>query len=678
MTTTKTLKQDAAISILFGNPITGFLFGDDVFIELLNGRPSTVYLLNENAKADVATALYLSEMVTDSLGLNLKDENDSFSRELIEEKILESFETKVFVTDYDVVYEGNEVDIENPFTNDSEDVISDNANVDSVDAEEVLSVSEKFSSALKNLKNSKAVSSVVSKETEEEVKPEIEKEIEKELEANEVTDTTNPAVTNSLAPGVTVLTREEKREISKKILLTLFSDQNKTYLLSDLYTELKELIDFDTSVSSVRNFLLDLVNENKIEVAGRGKFKFASTDQISLFEGNEASNVTDSSLAEAKLPVQEEVANQQKPTTDSINVKQPVTAQVVQTESVPVVEYAVVKEEHKKATIFSSLFSDDDSVRSYLTMLDIPTALAKWAVEYRAYNRERFSVAPQTVVDIIPSDLAYLGNSSVLTKGLAALKSDTPLSLKGPAGTGKTTLIETLAAVLNLPLFSINGSLESNKSTLVGEPTIKQQGVISIKDGQMQKAADFGGILYVDEINMMRPDMLSIVNGFLDHRKTFYNDVRGEMTFAHKDTRFVSAMNVGYSGTKQMNKATSDRKVAIQLSYMSKVEIKKVLTKIIENLEDGKNLSVVEQQMIVEKVTKFYSVVSQKAQNGLVPDLAASTRSIIQLLKHVPILGYQMSLEMIFDKFTEEESAQIKGALLGSGLDEELGVDFSK
>jgi hypothetical protein len=111
---------------------------------------------------------------------------------------------------------------------------------------------------------------------------------------------------------------------------------------------------------------------------------------------------------------------------------------------------------------------------------------------------------------------------------------------------------------------------------------------------------------------------------------------------------------------------------------MSKVEIKKVLTKIIENLEDGKNLSVVEQQMIVEKVTKFYSVVSQKAQNGLVPDLAASTRSIIQLLKHVPILGYQMSLEMIFDKFTEEESAQIKGALLGSGLDEELGVDFSK
>ena len=671
MTTEKTLKQDAAISILFGTPITGFLFGDEVFIEILNGRPSIIYLLNETARADVATALYLSEMVTDSLGLNLKEDNDGFTRELIEEKIQESFQTKIFVTDFDVVFEGNEIEIENPFNLDVQDENSDSTTSELTEPEtkEFSAVSDSFASAIKNRQNTQVNATSEILETEEKVEVVVE-------EGTAVEETPASSDENSplgIAPGPSVLTREEKREFSKKILLSLFTDQNKVYILSDLYTELKELIDFDTSVSSVRNFLLDLVNEKKIEVAGRGKFKFASIEQISLFEENNTLETPVNSSVEVKLPVQQEVVTQQNPTVETLAPVQPVVLQTapvqpVTVQSAPVVEFAVVKEEHVKATVFSSLFTDDESVRSYLNMLDIPAGIAKWAVEYRAYNRERFAEAPQFVVDIIPNDLAYLGSSSVLTKGLAALKSDTPLSLKGPAGTGKTTLIETLAAVLNLPLFSINGSLESNKSTLVGEPTIKQQGIISIKDGQMQKAADYGGILYVDEINMMRPD----------HRKTFYNDVRGEMTFAHKDTRFVSAMNVGYSGTKQMNKATSDRKVAIQLSYMSKVEIKKVLTKIIENLEDGKDLSKVEQQMIVEKVTKFYSVVSQKAQNGLVPDLAASTRSIIQLLKHVPIVGYQMSLEMIFDKFTEEESNQIKGALLGSGLDEELGVDFSK
>ena len=481
------------------------------------------------------------------------------------------------------------------------------------------------------------------------------------------------------------LTREEKRKISKKALLTLFKDELTVYSLSDLYTALKPIIPFETSVSSVRSFLLDLNNENKIEIVGRGKFRLAS--QISLFD--------EEVLGEEKpldilnpIPSVEQPEEKEEPTpspaaaepVSSQPVAQQPQQQVVYSPPTPVVQavqYVTVEEEKKPAENFSPLFYNDVEVEEYLEMLSIPKPLRKWVIEKRAYNRNKFAKVPQEIVDIIPGELGFLGKSSILIKALAAMKSDTPLSLKGPAGTGKTTLTETIAALLNYPLFSVNGSLESNKATLVGEPTIKHQGVISIKDGQMQKAAVYGGILYIDEINMMRPDMLSIVNGFLDHRKSFQNDVRGEMTFADKDTRFISAMNVGYAGTKAMNKATSDRNVAIQLEYMSKIELKKILSNIINASPDAEHLKIVERDVIVEKVAKFYSTVSQSAQNGLVPDLAASTRSVIQLLKLVPILDFQLSLEMILDKYTEDEAAQIKGVLLKDGLDEELGINFT-
>jgi len=334
------------------------------------------------------------------------------------------------------------------------------------------------------------------------------------------------------------------------------------------------------------------------------------------------------------------------------------------------------KELPRKAQSFPPLYENQEYIEQYLAERGVRRNLIKWVLSHRKHNAERFKDAPQEVVDRIERVPNYIGKVSVIEKALAAMMRDQPLSLKGEAGTGKTTLVETVSCLLNLPLFSINGSLESNKATLVGEKDIVGKGRLVTKDGQMTKAMKWGAILYIDEINMMRPDVLAIVNGATDHRKTFYNDVSKETVVGHKDYRFISAMNIGYAGVKKINEATSDRTASIILTYLGKNEMKTLLKNLAarEN-EQAKLIGAPELETVdIVKLTKIYLELTVASKKGYIPVLAASTRNIILLAKIVPVLGYQLALEMMLDKF-EESAAEIVGVLASNELLDELGVD---
>lgn len=330
----------------------------------------------------------------------------------------------------------------------------------------------------------------------------------------------------------------------------------------------------------------------------------------------------------------------------------------------------------KQAIVFPPLYNDGKYIEQFLIERGVRCALIKWVLSYRKHNANRFKNAPQEVVDRIEKKPHYIGKVPVIEKALAAMMRDQPLSLKGEAGTGKTTLVETISCLLNLPLFSINGSLESNKATLVGEKDIVGKGRLVTKDGQMTKAMKWGGILYIDEINMMRPDVLAIVNGATDHRKTFYNDVAKETVVGHTDYRFISAMNIGYAGVKKINEATSDRTASIILTYLGKNEMKTLLRNLAqrENVQAKKIGAPELEEIDIVKLTKIYLELTVASKKGYIPVLAASTRNIILLAKIVPVLGYQLALEMMLDKF-DEFAAEIVGVLSSDELLDELGVD---
>ena len=71
---------------------------------------------------------------------------------------------------------------------------------------------------------------------------------------------------------------------------------------------------------------------------------------------------------------------------------------------------------------------------------------------------------------------------------------------------------------------SVNCSVDLDAESLLGFKTIIQKDgatVIDFVEGPVVQAMKKGHILYIDEINMARPETLPILHSVLDHRRVF-------------------------------------------------------------------------------------------------------------------------------------------------------------
>ena len=70
----------------------------------------------------------------------------------------------------------------------------------------------------------------------------------------------------------------------------------------------------------------------------------------------------------------------------------------------------------------------------------------------------------------------------------------------GPKGTGKTTLVRKFASEIKKELSSVNFSLRTKESHLVGAKTL-EKGDINFVEGVLVKSMREGSLLYLDELN---------------------------------------------------------------------------------------------------------------------------------------------------------------------------------
>lgn len=108
--------------------------------------------------------------------------------------------------------------------------------------------------------------------------------------------------------------------------------------------------------------------------------------------------------------------------------------------------------------------------------------------------------------------------------------------LKGPSGSGKTKLAESISSFFNQPMHSINCSVDLDAEALLGFKTLIQengQTAIDFVEGPVIQAMRYGHILYIDEINMAKPETLPILHSVLDHRRMLTNPYTGEVLRAH-------------------------------------------------------------------------------------------------------------------------------------------------
>jgi len=140
--------------------------------------------------------------------------------------------------------------------------------------------------------------------------------------------------------------------------------------------------------------------------------------------------------------------------------------------------------------------------------------------------------------------------------------------IKGPTGSGKTTLVRKYCAVNKLPYkrISLNGA--TTIEDLVGHYILKS-GNSPWVPGVLERAMKEGWILVLDEINSAADDVLFVLNAVLDDERTLIMPQKdGEVVKAHPNFRIVATINPaedGYSGTHEMNGALVDRFVGSTL-----------------------------------------------------------------------------------------------------------------
>ena len=155
----------------------------------------------------------------------------------------------------------------------------------------------------------------------------------------------------------------------------------------------------------------------------------------------------------------------------------------------------------------------------------------------------------------------------------------------GPKGTGKTSLVREYVIQKSKELDSINFSLRTRESHLVGTKNLID-GNIGFDEGILVKSMKEGNILYLDEINAAEADVLLRLDEALDDRRQIIlKESSGEIIKA-KDSWFVIATinPLTHVGTKELPPQLLSRfPVRIRLDYPPEDVEYKIIKKHVKN-----------------------------------------------------------------------------------------------
>ena len=199
-------------------------------------------------------------------------------------------------------------------------------------------------------------------------------------------------------------------------------------------------------------------------------------------------------------------------------------------------------------------------------------------------------------------DENYVFRPFELLRVLYAIMTNQRCYLHGHTGSGKTTLVEQVAAHLNWPFMRVNFDSEITRMDLIGRDVLtNESGVTSSKfvDGILPQMMSGPYIGCLDEIDFVRPDIAYVLQRAAEGNGLMLTEDGGRMVKPHKLFRmFATGNTVGqgdefgmYQGARPQSMAFLDRfTVWVKVDYLKPADrLKLIKSRLPKLAEDQAN-----------------------------------------------------------------------------------------
>lgn len=270
--------------------------------------------------------------------------------------------------------------------------------------------------------------------------------------------------------------------------------------------------------------------------------------------------------------------------------------------------------------------------------------------------------------DVPRIDPNYIFREELLVRALHAIITNQRMYLQGHTGSGKTTLIEQIAAHLNWPFMRINFDSEITRMDLIGRDTL-QDGRSVFVDGMLPRAMAGPYICAFDELDFCRPDVSYVMQSALEGNGLNITEDGGRVVKPHQQFRMFGTGNtVGqgdehgmYQGVRPQSLAFLDRfTIWAKVPYLAEKERKALLKSHYPALSDDE----------AESITKYSTehLTAFEQAKVLQP---ISPRGILAIANALTFLNgiypsdkkniHRALTQTIVDRATEADAAVLKG-----------------
>ena len=239
----------------------------------------------------------------------------------------------------------------------------------------------------------------------------------------------------------------------------------------------------------------------------------------------------------------------------------------------------------------------------------IPAGKVEWVPAHKAFGLTKGKEAFAFTVPVwtwegahphVPQvDKHYVFRPFELMRVLYGIVANKRVYLHGHTGTGKTTLIEQVAARLGYPFMRLNFDSEISRMDLIGRDTLTSDGGTTVSrfvDGILPQMMQSPCLGCFDEIDFVRPDIAYVMQRMLEGDSLVITEDGGRVVKPHPMFRaFATGNTVGqgdehgmYQGARVQSTALLDRfSVWQRIDYLKPEDRDVLIRNRVPSLEDG-------------------------------------------------------------------------------------------